>query len=134
MERLFIYLCIGSTSARALVQLFPLITMSGSPLPEGNDHETPGGAPVGALPAPEDVAEHTESEKVVQVGGEKVRMDNLGPIVLNEDGTMSRITNWHEMTEREQENTLRVIGKRNAKRRQALEQKQAAEKLAHPEN
>merc|ERR1719238_567050 len=88
---------------------------------------------VAALPAPEDVSEHEESENVVTVGGEKVRMDNLGPIVLNEDGTMSRITNWHEMTEREQQNTLRVIAKRNAKRKKALEEKNNAEPAAHAE-
>ena len=26
--------------------------------------------------------------------------DQLGPIVINEDGSMRRITNWHEKTER----------------------------------
>eukprot|EP00959_Pyramimonas_sp_CCMP1952_P461418 9481539-Pyramimonas_sp.AAC.1 len=60
------------------------------------------------------------SSSVLTVGGESIRMDNLGPIIINTDGTMSRINNWHELTEREQQNTLRLISKRNKQRRDAL--------------
>ncbi|KAJ3100334.1 hypothetical protein HDU96_010377 [Phlyctochytrium bullatum] len=45
-----------------------------------------------------------------------VPLDALGPVVVNEDGTLSRIANWHSMTEAEQKNTLRVLGKRNQAR------------------
>lgn len=31
----------------------------------------------------------------------QVKMDALGPVVVNLDGSMRRISNWHEMTERE---------------------------------
>lgn len=67
------------------------------------------------------VSQEQQKKQVLEVGGEKVQLDNLGPIILNEDGTMSRITNWPEMTEMEQKNTLRVIAKRNKQRREKLE-------------
>lgn len=64
----------------------------------------------------------TEEERtqVLTVDGEKVKLDKLGPVVLNTDGSMSRITNWHTMTEAEQANTWRIISKRNEKRRKEL--------------
>jgi hypothetical protein len=37
-------------------------------------------------------------------------------LVVNEDGSLRRIANWAEMSEREKENTLRVLTKRNAMR------------------
>lgn len=52
--------------------------------------------------------------------GTTVPLDHLGPIVVNQDGSMSRISNWDKMTEMEQKNTLRIIGKRNKQRLEAL--------------
>ena len=68
-----------------------------------------------ALPASDGAAPR------VAVGGEPVAMEELGPIVINTDGTTSRITNWPEMTPAEQEKTRRVIVARNAKRLAKLE-------------
>ncbi|KAH7908852.1 hypothetical protein BJ138DRAFT_307203 [Hygrophoropsis aurantiaca] len=42
-----------------------------------------------------------------------VRLDNLGPMVVNSDGTLSRIANWQHMTEPERERTMRVLAVRN---------------------
>ena len=67
-----------------------------------------------ALPA-------SDGAQSVTVGGEAVAMEELGPIVINTDGTTSRITNWPEMTPAEQEKTRRVIVARNAKRLAKLE-------------
>lgn len=53
-------------------------------------------------------------------GGSTVKLDTLGPMVVNVDGTLSRISNWDKMTEVEQKNTLRIIGKRNQQRLEAL--------------
>ena len=50
---------------------------------------------------------------MVTVNGQAVALDNLGPMVVHKDGTISRIANWHEMTEIEKQTTLRVLGKRN---------------------
>ncbi|KAL1754033.1 hypothetical protein FB107DRAFT_216511 [Schizophyllum commune] len=50
----------------------------------------------------------------LDVDGNKVPLlDELGPMVVNSDGTLSRIANWAEMTEAEKKNTLRVLSKRN---------------------
>ncbi|KAF6821663.1 hypothetical protein CSOJ01_00166 [Colletotrichum sojae] len=48
-----------------------------------------------------------------QGGGASTKLDHLGPLVVHQDGTMSRINNWGEMTEIERQNTLRILGKRN---------------------
>lgn len=37
----------------------------------------------------------------IELNGPSVRLEALGPMVVNEDGTMSRITNWHAMNEYE---------------------------------
>lgn len=50
-----------------------------------------------------------------------MKLDHLGPLVVNQDGTLSRIANWSEMTEGERDNTLRVLGKRNQARLRALQ-------------
>ncbi|KAF2439337.1 hypothetical protein P171DRAFT_338229, partial [Karstenula rhodostoma CBS 690.94] len=49
-----------------------------------------------------------------------VKLDHLGPMVVNRDGTLSRIGNWEQMTEMERRNTLRVLGKRNQLRLDTL--------------
>jgi hypothetical protein len=36
-----------------------------------------------------------EAEGQLTVGGDSLKLDALGPIILNSDGTISRITNWH---------------------------------------
>lgn len=63
-------------------------------------------------------------------GGSTVKMDHLGPLVVNKDGTLSRISNWHEMSKIERQNTMRVLGKRNQLRRAALEEKEKGESEA----
>jgi hypothetical protein len=56
----------------------------------------------------------------MSTGSTTVKLDHLGPLVVNKDGTLSRINNWGEMSEIEQRNTVRVLGKRNMLRREAL--------------
>lgn len=59
-------------------------------------------------------------------GGSTVKLDHLGPLVVNQDGTVSRISNWAQMTEQEKKGTLRVLGKRNKQRLDALKAAEAA--------
>ncbi|KAL2157838.1 hypothetical protein VTH06DRAFT_5107, partial [Thermothelomyces fergusii] len=67
-----------------------------------------------ALPAPDSVSgEGPEGVRTVVVNGQPIALDTLGPMVVNRDGTISRIANWPEMTEIERENTLRILCKRN---------------------
>lgn len=47
-------------------------------------------------------------------------------MVVNVDGTMSRISNWDKMVDIEKKNTLRIIAKRNRERLDALRAKDAA--------
>lgn len=55
-------------------------------------------------------------------GNTTVSLDHLGPMVVNVDGTMSRISNWDKMAEIEKKATIRIIGKRNKARLEALKQ------------
>lgn len=55
---------------------------------------------------------------------QKIELDGLGPVVINENGSISRITNWHQMTSQEQEITQRVIAKRNKSRLEKLKEKE----------
>ncbi|KAH9828130.1 Protein vip1 [Teratosphaeria destructans] len=75
------------------------------------------GAPL-PLPAP------SEQDKTFDLdmssGAATASLDHLGPLVVNRDGTLSRIANWEQMTEGERRNTLRVLGKRNQLRREGL--------------
>ena len=61
------------------------------------------------LPLPEPTSDATQ----LNVNGEGVKLDHLGPLVVNKDGTLSRIANWDKMAEVEKQNTLRILGKRN---------------------
>ncbi|KAI9158520.1 hypothetical protein HJFPF1_06516 [Paramyrothecium foliicola] len=76
-----------------------------------------------ALPAPGDAAGDGVTTLDVSGGGSTVKLDGLGPLVVNENGTVSRIGNWAQMTEFEQQNTLRILGKRNQARLAALRAK-----------
>ncbi|KAJ3044839.1 hypothetical protein HDV00_000716 [Rhizophlyctis rosea] len=73
-----------------------------------------------ALPAPTDAATQ------IQPNADGVHdltdsfYDQLGPLVVNEDGSLSRISNWPEMSEIERKNVLRVLGKRNKMRIERL--------------
>jgi len=56
--------------------------------------------------------------------GQTLGMENLGPIIVNVDGSLSRIGNWGNMTENEKETAKRLIGARNIRRlTQLAEQK-----------
>ncbi|KAJ0304249.1 hypothetical protein COL516b_006140 [Colletotrichum fioriniae] len=54
-------------------------------------------------------------------GDASTKLDHLGPLVVNQDGTMSRISNWGEMTEIERRNTLRLAGLRGEKDKNGAE-------------
>ncbi|KAG2123412.1 hypothetical protein DEU56DRAFT_721153, partial [Suillus clintonianus] len=54
-----------------------------------------------------------DAKQVTLGSSETVKLDALGPIVVNSDGTLSRIANWEKMTEEEKERTIRVVAARN---------------------
>lgn len=73
----------------------------------------PAEPPLLALPAPEDVNSLITLDCST---GQAVTLDHLGPVVVNTDGTLARITNWTQMSEQEQAVTKRRIAKRNIQR------------------
>ncbi|KAL2863076.1 uncharacterized protein BJX67DRAFT_269445 [Aspergillus lucknowensis] len=76
--------------------------------------------PILALPPSSSADSSNSSVPQLDVNGDGVKLDHLGPLVVNGDGTLSRIANWAQMTEIERQNTLRVLGKRNKARMEAL--------------
>lgn len=67
---------------------------------------------------PED--EESMKTRRIEVNGDKLGLDELGPMIINPDGTARRIANWNEMTAHEQETAWRRIVKRNRRRVQKL--------------
>lgn len=81
--------------------------------------------PIPALPAPgqggdDGSSSGSSSLRTLEVDGKAVALDNLGPMVVGRDGTVSRIANWGEMTDMERQNTVRILCKRNQVRLAAL--------------
>ena len=77
-----------------------------------------GSSDVRALPSPGE----GENVRTLEVDGKPISLDHMGPMVVHKDGTLSRISNWGEMTEIERQNTLRILVKRNQVRLGALRQ------------
>ncbi|ORZ00977.1 hypothetical protein BCR43DRAFT_433925 [Syncephalastrum racemosum] len=77
--------------------------------------------PLLALPA--------TAEETVQVDvNDTYKLRELGPVgkLVNEDGSLSRINNWHEMADIEKQNVNRILLKRNRARLAKLkEEKQS---------
>lgn len=82
-----------------------------NPSPESSSKDK--SKPVLALP---DSSTASNDVPQLDVNGDGVKLDHLGPLVVNTDGTLARISNWAQMTEIERKNTLRILGKRNKER------------------
>lgn len=76
-------------------------------------------APLG-LPAPSDAPASTEPNNVI-------KLDHLGPMLVNSDGTISRIANWQNLSDIEKERSLRLLAKRNNARMESLKAKEEEE-------
>lgn len=77
------------------------------------------------LPPPDQTQQSQSSSDVHKIdlsNGSKDLANELGPLIINKDGTTGRITNWHQMTEEEKQRTLRIITARNRKRLQVLKE------------
>eukprot|EP00525_Craspedostauros_australis_P001743 CAMPEP_0198112096 /NCGR_PEP_ID=MMETSP1442-20131203/3992_1 /TAXON_ID= /ORGANISM="Craspedostauros australis, Strain CCMP3328" /LENGTH=144 /DNA_ID=CAMNT_0043768765 /DNA_START=36 /DNA_END=470 /DNA_ORIENTATION=+ len=97
---------------------------SGSAAASPNDSNTDGQVPL--LPA-SDPSLDIPTIKL----GETIRFEEMGPIILNTDGSARRIANWDTLTQHEKDTTWRRISQRNEKRRLILlQQQQEAEAAA----
>jgi hypothetical protein len=89
------------------------------PESENTSQDAPSQASPLGLPSPSDSTPTTTID--MSAGGSTVKLDHMGPLVVNKDGTLSRISNWAEMADVERQNTLRILGKRNQLRKEALQ-------------
>eukprot|EP00624_Nannochloropsis_granulata_P006068 evm.model.NODE_4407_length_63659_cov_22.504595.10 len=96
------------------------------------------GTPAAPAAAPEDNAaplqqlqhQHQQQEQQQQWRlGETLSLSELGPIIINADGTTRRIKNWGQLSKWEQERTLVRIAKRNQERMAALNREAGAKFL-----
>lgn len=114
----------GSTATTAGSATAPNDTQAGAaPADISDGVAAEGAAPpqqLLALPAPEDV----NSLITLDVStGQAVTLDHLGPVVVNTDGTLARITNWTQLSEQERNVTKRRIAKRNIERLTAFKER-----------
>ena len=58
--------------------------------------------------------------QTITVDGMGIKIDKLGPIIVNTDGTLTRISNWGDMSEGERQTALRRIARRNKERTEQL--------------
>jgi len=114
-------LSISSHSAR---QTFASATSNFPTHPEEQD------APPQALPAP---SASSETQKLDVNSGQTIKLDSLGPIVVNADGSLRRISNWDTMAQIERDNVMRILPKRNQERLARLKEKQDQELQQKPE-
>ncbi|TFK80607.1 hypothetical protein K466DRAFT_667577 [Polyporus arcularius HHB13444] len=63
-----------------------------------------------ALPPP---PPEGEVEQITVNGSQTFKFDKLGPVVVNSDGTLSRIANWENMVPIERERVLKLLVARN---------------------
>src|SRR5690242_14128906 len=89
------------------------------PEPTGNQ-QSQSQEPSSNVQAPLPLPSPDSASTQLNVNGDGVKLDHLGPLVVNKDGTLSRIANWDKMAEIERQNTLRILGKRNQLRLGAL--------------
>ena len=106
-----------------LFSLAAVLLICFSALGDVSEHKT-----TKAAPAPRNAAlDEAVNEEIrqVEVGGEAVSMSELGPIIINADGTMRRIRNWDQLTQREKDATISKISKRNKIRLEKLRESQS---------
>ena len=48
--------------------------------------------------------------------GYSVKLEDLGPVIVNTDGTLGRIPNWMDMPSDEKAKTIRLVSTRNKRR------------------
>ena len=64
--------------------------------------------------------------------GEKVKLDDIGPIIVNDDCSMRRIANWETLTQREKNGAQRRVATRNKRRLEHCRKLEQEGKLRRP--
>ncbi|WWC67484.1 uncharacterized protein I206_101392 [Kwoniella pini CBS 10737] len=75
------------------------------------------------------IPQKEEEVHVLDLGeGNIIKLDKLGPMIINSDGTLSRIQNWQDLHPIEQKRTVRLlVKKRNLVRLKKLDKENKAE-------
>ncbi|WVR04264.1 hypothetical protein IAU60_001264 [Kwoniella sp. DSM 27419] len=102
-----------------------------TPVPETSDARAEPlsieGPPAHGQGSEEPVEAEAEIHTLDLGEGNVVKLDKLGPMIINSDGTLSRIQNWQDLHPIEQERTVRLlVKKRNLVRLQKLDQENKA--------
>ena len=95
------------TKADADKALAPLALPPSEPLPSDTTSSSSSSGDPGVV-------------RTITVDGASVKLDHLGPMIINTDGTVARISNWAGLSEGEQNVALRRIAKRNKARVEQL--------------
>lgn len=66
-------------------------------------------------------------------GEAAVPLDELGPLIVNPDGSLRRIANWQELSEGERAAALRRLSRRNAQRLATLQQQEQQQPGQRPD-
>mmetsp|Transcript_3647 Transcript_3647/g.6031 ORF Transcript_3647/g.6031 Transcript_3647/m.6031 type:complete len:108 (+) Transcript_3647:131-454(+) len=103
----------------------------------------------GPEPKPTTMLESKEEKEVLQLPeasndpsipsiklGDSIKFEDMGPVIINADGSTRQIANWDKMTEAEQQVAWRRISKRNEERRKVLleQQQQQQEQMNEGKN
>ena len=75
----------------------------------------------------ETVGREPDEVQTLTVNGLPIQLDKLGPVVVNPDGALGSIANWHELNEAEQFKVMAKVAKRNQQRLSALREVQKSE-------
>jgi len=108
----FEILNISCSSSAPCLYIFTIRSLDPNRLASPQNSSHPPVADDHLLPAPSSTSDAAVKLDVSQSAA-SVKYDALGPLVVNSDGTLSRITNWPDMTPAERERTLRVLVARN---------------------
>jgi hypothetical protein len=118
-----------------------LYIMSDNPLGSSGFSSQPTGRPATAAFAEESNVEDAAEKPIIPLLpeakpnsglrsitlGETIRFEEMGPVIINKDGTTRRIANWDQLTEQERQASWRRISKRNEERRKILLEQQEME-------
>lgn len=122
MKRIFCFLFIISLSYNFKIPIIPFIKTSFKVQAQGIPSSTEN-LDLPLLPSTNSNRE--KNYKILNLGGESIKLDELGPIIINSDGTTRRIANWNELTQQEKDSTWRIISRRNKERIKKIEEEKS---------
>lgn len=99
-----------------------VMSASGISVPESVNSVSPPTETEEVLALPEPTSIGTSDQ--LELNGPALKLDKLGPIIVNSDGTTQRINNWQELSKQEQDSAWRIIAKRNKERVEYLKNQQ----------